>query len=265
MDDFELAIEQGTPLQSQDTNPESQIENLSHRRYIPLFMESKQRAAEAAMELIEDGMVVGLGTGSTADYFLQALGRAISQGKLRNIRGVPTSRKSEIRGRELHIPLTTLAEVGTCDITVDGADEIAPNLDVIKGLGGALLREKIVAQNSRKLIIIADHTKLVKTLGTRSPLPVEVASFGYEIQEPFLRKIGCEPKLRMSGDGMVFITDNSNVIYDCRFESIPDPQAVEQALHGRAGIIETGLFIGLATMALVAHPDRVQRLERSDP
>jgi ribose 5-phosphate isomerase A len=226
-------------------------------------MDSKQRAAEAAMGLIEDGMVVGLGTGSTADYFLQALGRAVSQGRLRNIRGVPTSRRSEIRGRELHIPLTTLAEVGTCDITVDGADEIAPNLDVIKGLGGALLREKIVAQNSRQLVIIADHTKLVETLGTRSPLPVEVASFGYEVQEPFLRKIGCIPSLRMGGDGMVFVTDNSNIIFDCRFTSIPDPQAIEQALHGRAGIVETGLFIALATTVLVAHPDRVQRLDRA--
>ncbi len=215
-------------------------------------MNPKQRAAQAALEFVESGMIVGLGTGSTADYFLIELAGAMRAGKLRDIRGIPTSKQSERRAIELHIPLTTLAEHFPADVTVDGADEVAPNLNLIKGLGGALLREKVVAQNSKKLVIIADQGKVVQTLGTRSPLPVEVAQFGYETHEAFLRSLGATPKLRMAGGGMVVVTDNGNFIYDCYFEGgIHDPAALEAQLETRAGIVECGLFLGLASVALI--------------
>src|SRR5205823_1383899 len=159
-------------------------------------MNPKQRAGEAALSFIRDDMVVGLGTGSTADYFIAALGEAIKTGKLRGIRGIATSIQSERRAREVGIPLLTFAECSAIDLTVDGADEIDPKLNLIKGLGGALLREKVVAQNSRELVIIADATKKVSALGTKSPLPVEVTQFGHETQEKFLRDLGCIPTLR---------------------------------------------------------------------
>src|SRR5207248_1076071 len=143
-------------------------------------MNPKQRAAEAAMSFVESGMVIGLGTGSTADFFMVALAAAIKNGRLSGIRGIPTSIQSERRANELGIPLTNLSESPQADVDIDGADEIASNLDLIKGLGGAMLREKIVAQNSRQLIIIADAAKRVDVLGTQSPLPVEVATFEYE-------------------------------------------------------------------------------------
>jgi ribose 5-phosphate isomerase A len=225
-------------------------------------MDPKQRAAQAAVELLQSNSVVGLGTRSTADFFLVALSNAISTGKLQNIRGIPTSKQSELRATELKIPLTTLAEHPQADITIDGADEIAPNLDLIKGRGGALLREKIVAQNSKKLIVIADTSKTVSVLGEKSPLPVEVAVFGYETQEKFLRSFGCEPKLRRGNDGSPFLTDNSNYIYDCKFQRIDDPHRLDRELKSRAGIIESGLFLGIATLALIGTDTDVRHLAR---
>jgi ribose 5-phosphate isomerase A len=225
-------------------------------------MNPKQRAAEAAVAFVKSGMVVGLGTGSTADEFLKALAAAISSGRLRDIRGVPTSRQSEQRARELGIPLVSLAECPNPDVTIDGADEIAPNLDLIKGLGGALLREKIVAQNSRQVIIIADVGKRVSMLGTRSPLPVEVAQFGHESHVRFLTDLGAEPVLRRTAKGNVFVTDNGNHIYDCRFDGIPDARHLEDSVLHRAGVVDSGLFLGLATAALVADDTTVQHLRR---
>jgi ribose 5-phosphate isomerase A len=225
-------------------------------------MNPKQRAAEAALEILADGMVVGLGTGSTADFFLMAFAESIKAGKLRNVRGVPTSKRSELRAIELGIPLTDLADAPNLDITIDGADEIAPNLDLVKGLGGALLREKIVAQASKKLVIIADSSKTVTALGTTQPLPVEVAHFGYETQAQFLRSLGCDPTLRRQTDGKPFMTDNSNCIYDCRFQRIDDPPALDRALKSRAGIVESGLFLGMAHIALIATDSDVKRLTR---
>lgn len=225
-------------------------------------MTPKQRAAQAAMAYVSDGMTVGLGTGSTADFFLQALASAVRNGKLSDIRGVPTSKMSERRARELDIPLTSLAEVPVLDVTVDGADEIDPQLNLIKGLGGALLREKIVAQNSCQLVVIADASKYVQTLGTRTPLPVEVTQFGHEAQEAFLRSLGCVPVLRREHNGKPFVTDNGNFIYDCRFQSIPDPVALDTALGHRAGIVESGLFLGIARIALVADDNDVRTLSR---
>jgi ribose 5-phosphate isomerase A len=223
-------------------------------------MEPKQRAAEAALEFVESGMIVGLGTGSTADFFLRALADAIKSGKLTDVRGVPTSRQSDLRAQQLGIPLTTLGASVHTDVTVDGADEVAPNLDLIKGLGGALLREKIVAQDSRKLVIIADGGKSVPKLGTKAMLPVEVVMFANEAQVPFFRTCGATPTLRRSGDGTPFVTDNGNLIYDLRFErGIDDPAAVERSLKARAGVVETGLFLGIAQVALIAGETTVER------
>jgi ribose 5-phosphate isomerase A len=226
-------------------------------------MNPKQRAAEAALKFVEDGMIVGLGTGSTADQFLQALATAIKSGAIRGIHGVPTSRQSEHRAQSLGIPLATLAECPHPDVTIDGADEVGPNLDLIKGLGGALLREKIVAQNSRKLVIIADASKSVMKLGTHSMLPVEVVQFAHEVHEEFLRSLGATPTLRRGSDGAGFVTDNGNYIYDCRFANgIDDPKVLEGRLRSRAGIVETGLFLGIASIALVADSDRIEERRR---
>lgn len=214
------------------------------------------------MTYVQSGMTVGLGTGSTADFFLVALGAAIKAGSLANIRGVPTSRQSENRAREVGIPLATLAECPKPDVTIDGADEVAPNLDLIKGLGGALLREKVVAQNSVRLIIIADASKTVSHLGSKSMLPVEVAQFGHEIHVPFFRSLGARPELRLTPAGSPFITDNGNFIYDLRFPSgIADADALQEELKKRAGVVETGLFLHIASIAIIADQDKIEILQ----
>ena len=215
------------------------------------------------MSFVKSGMVIGLGTGSTADFFIVALAGAIESGKLSGIRGIPTSITPERRANELGIPLTNLAESPQADVDIDGADEIAPNLDLIKGLGGAMLREKIVAQNSKQLVIIADAAKRVDVLGTKSPLPVEVAMFEYECQAPFLKSLGATPTLRRGGDGKIFITDNGNYIYDCRFPRIDDPRRLESAILDRAGIVDCGLFLGMASVALIADDQKVTELRAS--
>jgi ribose 5-phosphate isomerase A len=226
-------------------------------------MNPKQRAAEAALAYIQDGMNVGLGTGSTTDFFLIALGEAIGKGKVRNIRGVPTSRKSEDRAHELGIPLTTLGQCPELDVTVDGADEVDPKLDLIKGLGGALLREKLVAQSSKKLVIIVDSGKVVTRLGTKSPLPVEVVQFAHETQDRYLRAAGAEPTLRKRPDGAPYVTDNGNYIYDCKYASgITDANKLADVLHHHAGIVESGLFLGMASVVLIASADGVEERKR---
>jgi ribose 5-phosphate isomerase A len=225
-------------------------------------MDPKQRAAQAALQFIRDGMVVGLGTGSTADFFHIALADALRTAKLTRVVGVATSKRAEEHARELRIPLKALAEAPNPDVTVDGADEIAPNLDLIKGLGGALLREKIVAQASKKLVIIADAGKTVSVLGSKQPLPVEIAIFGHETHSSFLRSLGCEPSLRKAADGQPYITDNSNYIYDCRFPRIDNPRQIEMALKSRAGIVESGLFLAMADIGLIATTDEVKQIVR---
>lgn len=226
-------------------------------------MNPKQRAAESALEFVKSGMVLGLGTGSTTDFFLDALGRAIKNGQIRDIRGVPTSLHSEHRAQELGIPLTTLADHPHPDVTVDGADEVAPNLDLIKGLGGALLREKILAQASKKLVIIADAGKIVTRLGTHSKLPVEVTPFEYPIHEAFFRSLGGNPVLRKTPGGKIYTTDNANYIYDVGFDQgITDPAGLESALLHHAGIVETGLFLGIASVVLISDGEHIERRER---
>lgn len=225
-------------------------------------MEPKQLAALEALKHVRSGMIVGLGTGSTAKFFIEGLGQALQNGSLNNIRGIPTSIASEQLATKLGIPLTDFSEVDSCDVTVDGADEVAPDLTVIKGLGGALLREKIIAQNTKKLIIIADESKRVCTLGTKSPLPVEVIQFSLASTERFLRSQGCVPTLRLGSDGKPYITDNGNFIYDCRFKQIDDPQKTDQSLKSRAGVVETGLFVRIAKLALIATSSAVETMQR---
>jgi ribose 5-phosphate isomerase A len=225
-------------------------------------MNPKQRAAEAALEFVQPGMKLGLGTGSTADYFLQALGAALKSSRLRDLRGVPTSRATERRARPLGIPISSLTECGRLDLTVDGADEIDPNLDLIKGLGGALVREKIVAQNSRTMVVIADASKRVAALGSKAALPVEVVQFCHESHAEFFRSLGATPTLRKAPDGTVFVTDNDNVIYDLRFDRIADPERVDVELSRRAGVVDSGLFLGIAQVALIGTDSGVEKLTR---
>ena len=225
-------------------------------------MNPKQRVGEAAVEHVKDGMIIGLGTGTTAKFFIEAVGKAIAAGKLRDIRGVPTSVNSEHLAEQAGIPIVSFGQINKIDVTVDGADEIAPDLTLIKGLGGALLREKLVAQNSAKLIIIADASKLVTKLGTVGPLPVEVTTFGYEASERFLRDLGCVPVLRRTDKGEVFITDNGNYIFDCKFAEIADARALNSKLANRSGIVESGLFIDLAAAAIIADDTALWKIER---
>ncbi|MGN6626106.1 MAG: ribose-5-phosphate isomerase RpiA [Tepidisphaeraceae bacterium] len=225
-------------------------------------MNPKERAAQAALQHVQSGMTLGLGTGSTAKIFIDLLGAKIASGELRDIRGVPTSVRSDEQARDLGIEIVDFSIVDTCDVTIDGADEVSPTLELIKGLGGAMLREKIVAQNSKKLIIIADESKAVPHLFAKCPLPVEVTRFSYQASERYLKSIGSVPTLRQDGTGKAYVTDNGNFIYDCKFNESFDPAAVELKLKSRAGIVATGLFIGIASLAIIASDSGVRLIER---
>lgn len=214
--------------------------------------ELKRQAAAAAVELVESGMVIGLGAGSTALKALELLAERLRQGELRDIRGVPCSEQVAADARRLGIPLTTLEEHPVLDLTIDGADEVDPRARLIKGGGGALLREKIVAQASRREVIIVDEGKLSPVLGTRWPLPVEVIPFGWRTHLPFLEELGATPTLRTLADGTPFVTDQGNYILDCAFGPMRNPEALAQALKRRAGIVEHGLFLDLVTDLIVA-------------
>lgn len=221
----------------------------------------KRQAGERAAELVTDGMKVGLGTGSTVHYTLLALGRRVREEGL-DIVGVPTSVRTERTSNEVGIPLGDLDELGRLDITIDGADEVDPHLNLIKGLGGALVREKIVAAHSKELVIIVDSSKMVDVLGTRSPLPVEVIKMGHKRLHGTLADLGCAPALRIAEDGTPFVSDNGNLIYDCRFERIPRPHETEMELNNVAGVIENGLFLDMATRVMVASASGVIVKER---
>jgi ribose 5-phosphate isomerase A len=221
----------------------------------------KQRAAEAALGYVSSNTVIGLGTGSTADLFLMALAEVLKSGRLRNVRGVCTSEKTRRRASELGIPIMSLDEAPELDVAIDGADEVAPNLDLIKGMGGALLREKMVAQAARRFVVIADASKRVAALGTRCAVPVEVVPFASRVHEKFFRSLGAKPTLREKPDRQPYVTDNGNYIYDCKFDSINDPKELAAELANRAGIVETGLFLGMASVALVAEAEGVMTLQ----
>jgi ribose 5-phosphate isomerase A len=226
--------------------------------------EHKRAAAEAAAALVEDGMAIGLGTGSTAYFAIEALIRRVREG-LRFL-GIPTSESSAIHARNGGIPLTNFANHPRLDLTIDGADEIQTgSLNLIKGLGGALLHEKIVATASDRLIIVADAPKLVDRLGGTAPVPVEVVPFGWETTAGRLRRLDTEPVLRLDAAGQPFRTDGGNLILDCPFGPIADPAALDQAIGQTVGVVETGLFLGMANLALVATDSGIVRLSRSDP
>ncbi len=217
--------------------------------------ELKRAAAERAVaEHVESGMVVGLGTGSTAAFAVRRIGELVTSGELRGIRGIPTSARTAALANEAGIVLATLSDTRP-RLTIDGADEIDPNLILIKGRGGALLREKIVAAASEEgLVVVADATKRVDSLG-EGPLPVEIDSFGWEATLEALASLGCRPELRMEwkDSDRPYVTDGGHYIADCLFPSIPDPAELEAAIKSIPGSLECGLFVGLARTAVVAY------------
>lgn len=222
----------------------------------------KAKAAQKAVEYIKSGMVVGLGTGSTVLFALEYIGQKIKDGQLQGIIGIPSSLQTEKLANALGIPLTTLEEHPEIDITIDGADEVDPQLNLIKGGGGALLREKILAQASYRNIIIVDESKLSAHLGTRWPLPIEVIPFGWQPQANYIKSLGATVVLRKKSDETPFMTDQGNLILDCHFGPIKKLDRLALLLNGRAGIVEHGLFLGLATEVIVAGSEGVRHLFR---
>jgi ribose 5-phosphate isomerase A len=219
----------------------------------------KQAAAEFAAGLVENGMLVGLGTGSTAYHLVAALGRRVQQGL--RITGVPTSEKTAAQARILGIPLSDLGEHPQLDLTIDGADEVeAGTLNLLKGLGGALLREKIVASASRRMIIIVDDSKIVDRLGSRAPVPVEVIPFGWQAVEKRLKDLGAAPTLRKNPNGETFMTDGGHYILDCAFGPIAQVDDLALNLDRTVGIVEHGLFLGMASRVLIGKPSGIETL-----
>ena len=217
----------------------------------PKQVDAKRRAGFKAAEFVEDGMLVGLGTGTTAHWLVERLAARVREEGLR-VRCVPTSRRTEEQARGLGLPLVTLGEAGGLDLAIDGADEVGPGLALIKGGGGALLREKLVAAAARRFVVIADRAKRVEVLG-RFPLPVEVVRFGWELTARRVAVVaGVEPVLRRDAGGEPFVTDNGNFIVDCRCGEIPDPARTERELKSLVGVVESGLFVNMADSAVLA-------------
>ena len=223
--------------------------------------ELKQKAGEEAAKRVVNGQRIGLGTGSTVRYFLEALGRRLADGDLSDIVGVPTSERTETLARTLNIALTTLEEVPVLDLCVDGADEVDPKLNLIKGLGGALLREKIVASASRYFIVIVDKAKLVKNLGQDCPVPVEILPFGWSTTAEQIKAIGGNPVLRME-NASPYKTDQENYILDCHFGAITSPQELGRQLDSFPGALGHGLFLDSADEVIIGAPDGVEVLRR---
>ncbi len=213
----------------------------------------KQQAAYCAVDFVESGMVVGLGTGSTAVWAVRRIAELLDAGDLHDIVGIPTSKRTAEEAERLGIPLTTLEDHPIADVTIDGADEVDPACNVIKGGGGALLREKIVAQASQRFIVVVDESKLSPALGTNWAVPVEVVSFGWGSQKQWLETaLGARVALRKDDDGTLFETDHGNMILDCAFGPLHELDEVVQALNTRAGIVEHGLFLHMASAVIVA-------------
>jgi ribose 5-phosphate isomerase A len=223
--------------------------------------QEKEGAARASLRFVKDGQVVGLGTGSTAAYFIQLLGEQVKNGL--RIRGIPSSDRSREQAASLGIPLTTLDECQQIDVTVDGADEFDPQLRLIKGGGGALLREKIVASATRQFVIVADATKRVPVLG-KFPLPVEVIKFAQALVKKKIEALGAQVEVRRNADGKAYLTDENNYILDCRFGQIPDADALARQLSDMPGVVEHGLFIGMASVVLLADGSNIIELQAPD-
>jgi ribose 5-phosphate isomerase A len=221
--------------------------------------QEKEAAARASLQFVKDGQVVGLGTGSTASHFIKLLGEQVKNGL--RIRGIPTSVKSRELAGSLGIPLTTLDECQEIAVTVDGADEVDPKLRLIKGGGGALLREKIVASATKQLVIVADGSKQVPVLG-KFPLPVEVIRFAQALVTKRIAALGAEVQLRIETDGKPFVTDENNHILDCRFGEISEPDRLARELSDMPGVVEHGLFIGMASVVLLARGSEIVELRR---
>jgi ribose 5-phosphate isomerase A len=223
----------------------------------------KKIAAEKAVEQVESGMVLGLGTGSTTSYAVAQIGKLWQAGILTDIVGVPTSERTVVQAKKYNIPLAGLYEQPVIDLVIDGADEVDPQLNLIKGLGGALLREKMVEAAAKRFIVVVDGRKPVEKLGTRGPLPVEVTQFGWNYQACWLENLGCIPNLR-GGETQPFVTDNGNYIIDCTFPNgIDDPQELANTLRDRVGVVEHGLFLGMASEIIVAEADGLRIMQRS--
>ena len=220
----------------------------------------KQQAGEFAARLVQSGMCVGLGTGSTAIHATRHIAQRLLSGELRNIRAIPTSRATEAAASELGIPLVSFADTQRIDMTIDGADEVDPALNLIKGGGGALLREKIVAQSTDQFVIVVDESKLSPRLGSLFAVPVEVVDFGWQAQARCLEALGATVSLRRAGDER-YRTDQGNIILDCDFGGIANAQALASALNARAGIVEHGLFIAMAAQVVVASPTGIRVLQ----
>jgi len=223
--------------------------------------EMKKLAAEKAVQYVEDGMTIGLGTGSTVDFTIRKIGEMVKNGL--RINGIPTSLKTKRLATELKIPLVDLEANTEIDVTIDGADEVDSNLNLIKGGGGALTREKIIAYHSKKVIIVVDETMIVKGLGCDSFLPVEVTKFGWQATKKALEALGCTAELRTIMDES-FITDNQNYIIDCDFGKINEPENLEKEINNIPGVLENGLFIGLADEVIVGSKQGIMTLERQD-
>jgi ribose 5-phosphate isomerase A len=222
----------------------------------------KRQAAERAVDFVESGMVLGLGTGSTALFAIRRLAQLLRQDRVRAVTAIATSRGIWREAQRLGIPLLDDDMPHAIDLTIDGADEVDPALNLLKGGGGALLREKIVAQASRREIIVVDDSKLSPRLGTLRVLPVEVLAFGWRSQARYLESLGAQVSVRHNQSGERFVTDSGHMILDCRFGPIPDPHALAASLRARAGIVEHGLFLELATDVIVAGKDGLRHLSR---
>ena len=221
--------------------------------------QEKEAAARASLRFVKDGHVLGLGTGSTAAYFIKLLGEEVKDGL--RVRGIPTSVRSRELAVSLGIPVITLDDCQEIDVTVDGADEVDPQLRLIKGGGGALLREKIVASATRQMIVVADASKQVQRLG-KFPLPVEVIRFAQALVAKRIAALGAEVQLRRDAAGNAYLTDENNYILDCRFGEIPDPDRLARELSEMPGVVEHGLFIGMASVALFARGSEIVELRR---
>jgi len=218
----------------------------------------KRAAAEEAVKQIKDGMIVGLGTGSTAKHAVDVIGQRVAQG-LRVV-GIPTSERTAEQARGLKIPLATFAEHSKLDVAIDGADEVEVGpLNLVKGLGGALLREKIVAGAASRFIVIVDESKLVEHLGTHAPLPIEVIPFGWEVTARKLRQLGGDPKMRMNAD-KPYITDGGHYILDTSFGPIKNAAELQSQLDGVVGVVEHGLFVGMTSMVIIGTPQGIKTL-----
>ncbi len=225
-------------------------------------MDRKEMAAREAVKYVEDGMVVGLGSGSTASVAIRLIGQKIVEEGI-DVIGIPTSSASDLLGRAVGIRIGELDEHREVDITIDGADEVDPRLNLVKGLGGALVWEKIVAASTRVEMIVVDDSKMVEFLCQKAPLPVEVVRYSHRTTARRLEVLGCEATLRLADDGSPFVTDNNNHIVDCKFDGLDDPRSMESEINAIPGVVENGLFIGLASKVIVASNDGIRIFERA--